>query len=97
MSELLQDGAHRHTEYLQERNQYDDIIAKKKGGDWGRPKSTAQEKKTKKLPERTHPKPIYTYFLIETQNFGFMSLILAILKHSVSLINRKPVFKESYF
>ena len=41
MSKLLQDGASRHTEFIQERNQYDDIIAEKKGR--GRPKSTAQE------------------------------------------------------
>ena len=50
MSELLQDGAPRHTEFLQERKQYDDIIAKKKGR--GRPKSTAQEKKKLKKTAR---------------------------------------------
>ena len=43
MSELLQDEAPRHTEFLQERKQYDDINAKKKGR--GRPKSTAHEKR----------------------------------------------------
>ena len=50
MSELLQDEAPRHTEFLQERKQYDDINAKKKGR--GRPKSTAHEKKKLKKTAR---------------------------------------------
>ena len=73
MSKLLQDGASRHTEFIQERNQYDDIIAEKKGR--GRLKSTAQEKKeTKKLLERTHPKTIYTQFFNRDAKFWLQCL-----------------------
>ena len=85
MSKLLQDGPTRHTEFIQERNQYNDIIAEKKGG--GSQNQRHRNKDTKKLPERTHPKTIYTQFLIETQNFGF-----SVFNFS-HLFNCKPVFK----